>query len=120
MAARNNLGKEGEAEAREFLIAREYQILHTNWRWHHFELDIVARQGEELVIVEVKTRSADFLISPEEAVDSAKIRRIVTAADAYIRYFDISLPARFDIITLIKEREGYHIEHIADAFYAPC
>ena len=74
----------------------------------------------ELIVVEVKTRSEDYLLSPEEAVDNKKIRRIVAAADAYVRYFNLEMPVRFDIITLVKGKEGLQIEHIDDAFYAPC
>ncbi len=120
MAERNNTGKEGESEARVYLEKQGYLILHTNWHWHHYELDIVASKENELVIVEVKTRSEDYLLSPEEAVDEKKIRRIVAAADAYARFFNIELPVRFDIISLIKSPQGYQIEHIEDAFYAPC
>jgi putative endonuclease len=119
MADRNLIGKEGEAEARNYLIQKGYTILHTNWRFHHYELDIVATNDDELIIVEVKTRSGDFLIAPEEAVDRGKIKRIVSAADVYARYFKQALPVRFDIITLIKSDAGYEIEHIEDAFYAP-
>ena len=116
MAEQNDLGRDGEAKARDYLIRQGYTILHTNWRWHH----IVATKDEELIVVEVKTRSEDYLLSPEEAVDNKKIRRIVAAADAYVRYFNLELPVRFDIITLIKGKEGFQIEHIDDAFYAPC
>lgn len=119
MAEGNNLGKDGEAVAREYLIRKGYTVMHSNWHWHHYELDIVALKDGEVVVVEVKTRSADFLISPEEAVDNKKIKRIVAAADAYVRYFNLDYPVRFDIITLIKSREGYQIEHLDDAFYAP-
>ena len=120
MAKRNDTGKEGEKIAREYLKKRGYVVSHTNWHWHHYELDIVAIAEGELVIVEVKTRSENYLLAPEDAVDNAKIRRIVVAADAYARLFSIGLPVRFDIITLIKKKEGYEIEHIEDAFYAPC
>lgn len=120
MAQRNDIGKEGEALARSYLEKHEYVISHTNWHWHHYELDIVAVFEGELVVVEVKTRSEDFLLSPEEAVDNAKIRRIVAAADAYVRYFNIDMPVRFDVITLIKKDGKYEIDHIEDAFYAPC
>lgn len=81
MARRNETGKEGESLARAFLEKHEYKVVHTNWRWHHYELDIVAEREGELVVVEVKTRSEDFLLAPEDAVDTAKIRRIVAAAD---------------------------------------
>lgn len=120
MAEQNDLGKDGEARARDYLIRQGYTILHTNWRWHHYELDIVAMKEGELIVVEVKTRSEDYLLSPEEAVDNKKIRRIVAAADAYVRYFNLEMPVRFDIITLVKGKEGFQIEHIDDAFYAPC
>lgn len=120
MAEKNDLGKEGELMARDYLLRQGYAILHTNWRWHHYELDIVARDEKKLVVVEVKTRSEDFLLSPEEAVDQKKIKRIVAAADAYINRFNIEMPVRFDIITIIKGEDGYKIEHLDDAFYAPC
>ncbi|HJA87239.1 MAG TPA: YraN family protein [Candidatus Parabacteroides intestinavium] len=120
MEKRNEIGKNGESEARLFLEQKGYRIRHTNWHYHHYELDIVAQWEEELVVVEVKTRSLDYLLEPEEAVDTPKIRRIVAAADAYVRYFNIDLPVRFDIITLLKDSRGYHIrEHIEDAFYPP-
>lgn len=119
MADQNLIGKEGEEEARKYLIQNEYIIFHTNWRFHHYELDIVATKNDELVIVEVKTRSEDYLIAPEEAVDRGKIKRIVSAADVYARYFRLNMPIRFDIITLIKSNTEYEIEHMEDAFYAP-
>ena len=49
-----------------------------------------------------------------------KIRRIVAAADAYVRFINLELPVRFDIITVIKKGEESEIDHIEDAFYAPC
>ncbi len=120
MAERNEIGKEGEALARKYLEERGYTISHTNWRWHHYELDIVAVKENELVVVEVKARAADYLVEPEKAVDAGKIRRIVAAADAYVRLFDLDLPVRFDIILLVGHKGSYQIEHIEDAFYAPC
>lgn len=119
MAKQNEIGKEGEILAREYLEKRGYRISHINWHWHHYELDIVAFTDKELVVVEVKTRSENYWISPEDAVDRKKIRRIVMATDAYVRFYNIMLPVRFDIITLIKHKDGYRIEHIDDAFLAP-
>ncbi|WP_280745435.1 MULTISPECIES: YraN family protein [unclassified Parabacteroides] len=119
MTDQNLIGKEGEEEARNYLVKQEYIIYHTNWHFRHYELDIVATKDDELVIVEVKTRSDGYLIAPEDAVDRGKIKRIVAAADVYARYFRINMPVRFDIITLIKNDDGYEIEHIEDAFYAP-
>ena len=63
MAEGNKLGRDGEAAARDFLIRQGYTVLHSNWHWHHYELDIVALKDNEIIVVEVKTRSEDFLVS---------------------------------------------------------
>lgn len=121
MEQKTEIGREGEQAARAYLERHEYVILHTNWRWHHYELDIVAEKEGELVVVEVKTRGLDPLLLPEEAVDRKKIRRIVAAADAYVRYYNLDLPVRFDIITVIRDGGGQmRLDHIEDAFMAPC
>ncbi|MDR2809617.1 MAG: YraN family protein [Tannerellaceae bacterium] len=119
MAEQNFTGKEGEEEARNYLLKQDYTILHTNWRWKHYEIDIIASKDDELVVVEVKTRSEYPLLLPEDAVDRGKIKRLVIAADVYVRCFRIDMPVRFDIITLIKKENGYEIEHLEDAFHAP-
>ena len=85
----------------------------------HFELDIVAAKENELVIVEVKTRSNTLFAQPEEAVDLPKIKRTVRAADTYMKLFQIDVPVRFDIITVIGENGNFRIDHIKEAFYPP-
>lgn len=120
MADTNKIGQEGELAVRRYLTARGVTILHTNWRWHHFELDVVATDGDELIVVEVKTRAMNAVIDPEEAVDQKKIKRTVVAADNYVRMYDISLPVRFDIFALTHTPDGFEIEHIENAFFAPC
>ncbi|MDR1356396.1 MAG: YraN family protein [Tannerellaceae bacterium] len=119
MARQNITGREGEDNARKYLIDRGYTIVHSNWRWRRYEIDIIASKGDELVVVEVKTRSGNCLRAPEDAVDSAKIRRTVAAADSYVRSSELDMPVRFDIITLVKYGGRYETEHIKDAFYAP-
>jgi len=122
MAEKNETGKTGEAVACSFLRINGYTILETNWRYHRYELDIIARNenDNELVVVEVKTRSEKYLVAPEDAVDRKKIRHIVSATNAYIRRYNIELPVRFDIICLVKQDQSYFVErHIEDAFYAP-
>lgn len=109
-------GQEGEEAARVFLQQKGYRILHSNWRFHHYELDIVALDDDMLVVVEVKTRADDFLVAPDEAVDWKKMRRTITAADAYVRYFNLDIPVRFDIIALVKSGSGYQVDHYEDAF----
>jgi putative endonuclease len=118
VAQHNELGKSGEASAVEYLKAKGCRIRHVNWRQGHLELDIVAETFDELVFVEVKTRSGRW-DSPECAVNSTKIKHIVSAADCYIKHFDVDLPARFDIISVIGNGRDNKIEHIENAFYPP-
>lgn len=119
MAEHLNRGKTGEDEAVVYLRSKGYSILHRNWRSGHKELDIVARQGNELVIVEVKSRCDTEYGLPEDAVGRQKIRRIVASADAYVRKYCIDLPVRFDVITVVGTQQPYQIEHIEDAFFPP-
>ena len=118
MAEHNRLGNWGERVAASYLLKQGYTIRDTNWRSGRLELDIVAELGSLLVIVEVKTRSSDQYEFPEEAVTEKKIRRIIRAAEAYIRRYDLNRDTRFDIISVIGEDESdYRIEHLPDAFF---
>ena len=120
MAEKNETGKKGEAVACSYLEICGFKILHTNWRHRRYELDIVAANDRELVVVEVKTRARDCLIDPEESINYHKIKHITTAADVYIRRYGIDLPVRFDVLCLIKDKHSYTVEkHYEDAFFAP-
>lgn len=119
MAEHNALGKDGESIATEFLIKHEYSIRHRNWRSGRKELDIIAEKNEELIVVEVKSRSNTAFANPQDAVNEKKIRRIVAATDTYIKKFRLDIPVRFDIITIVGDKDSYTIEHIKEAFYPP-
>jgi len=119
MAEHNELGKEGEEEAIQFLERQGYRIRHHNWRSGRKELDIVAEYQDELIVVEVKTRRNQRFGNPEESINEQKVRRIVAAADAYVRKYRIDATVRFDIISLIGEKSSWKIEHIENAFYPP-
>lgn len=119
MAEHNNLGKAGENAAVSYLECHDYIIRHRNWRKGHLELDIIAALDNELIVIEVKTRSSTDFSQPEKAVDQQKIRRTVRAADAYIKMFQIDASVRFDIITVVGNEGKFKIEHIKEAFYPP-
>lgn len=119
MAEHNKTGKEGEEEARIHLQKQGYIIRHVNWRFGHYELDIVAEKNNELIIVEVKTRSSMEFESPEDAVGKSKIKRIVAATDEYMQVNNIDMSVRFDIIAICRSSKGSRIDHIEDAFYPP-
>lgn len=116
------LGVKGEALAVEYLLKRGYQILEQRWHDHHLEIDILAFDPEsnEVVSIEVKTRSTDIWGDPENAVDSKKIKRSVYATDYYLKLHNINYPVRFDIFAIVIPYAGTpKINHIKDAFYPP-
>ena len=117
MVTQREIGELGEKLALQHLVKLGYRILATNWYYGHLELDIVARDGDELVIVEVKSRSGIRYEHPSEAVTNGKMKRIVEAADAYILENDLDLETRFDIITVIFFGQVHELEHFKDAFY---
>lgn len=119
MAKHNDLGKSGENAAVTYLEQKGYCIRDRNWRKGHFELDIVAVKDNELIVVEVKTRSNTLFAEPENAVDLPKIKRTVRAADTYIKLFQIDIPVRFDIITIVGDEIHFRVEHIEEAFHPP-
>lgn len=119
MSEHYDLGRKGEDEAVQYLENKGYYIMHRNWRSGRRELDIVARDGNEVAFVEVKTRRNTNFGRPAEAVDNRKIRRIVASADAYVRKYAVDLPIRFDIITVVGAEPPFEIEHIPDAFLPP-
>ena len=119
MAEHNELGKSGEDFAVEYLEKKGYQILHRNWRKGNYEIDIVACTEEEIIFIEVKTRFNNTYSDPEDAVTNKKINHIISAAGLYIKWFDIDLSARFDIISILGNAPYFEIDHIEDAFYPP-
>ena len=80
-------GQKGEQIAAELLEKKGFKIIQRNWKMGHLEMDIIAGNKTELVFAEVKTRTSTFRGRPEEAVDILKQRRMVAAANAYIKYY---------------------------------
>lgn len=119
MSKAKELGNKGEEIAVAHLKSIGYEILDVNWFSHHLELDIVARDGNELVIVEVKTRGSDSYEHPSEAVSNKKIRFLVNAAEAYIQENNINLDTRFDVISIVFMGGKFDLEHFINAFYPP-
>uniref|UniRef100_UPI002623BA0E YraN family protein n=1 Tax=uncultured Chryseobacterium sp. TaxID=259322 RepID=UPI002623BA0E len=81
--------------------------------------DIIAEKEETIVIIEVKARSTDVFILPQEAVTKTKIRSIVSAANHFLEESNTQNEVRFDIISVLPDEKGIlKIEHITDAFEA--
>jgi putative endonuclease len=116
MANHNEIGIKGEKLAAAYLIKKGFQIIKYNWRYRHKEVDIIARDGSELVIVEVKLRSTDYFGDPSEAVTLKKQRFLIEAAEAYLENLTDEPEVRFDIVSIIAGANGYKFDHITDAF----
>ncbi len=117
MAEHNQLGEKGEEMAVKFLQNLGYKLVATNWRERKYEIDIVAIDQEEIVFVEVKTRSTDVFGNPEEAVTLKKQKHLIDGADFYIQENEIDLGCRFDVVSIILNANRKDIKHIKNAFY---
>jgi putative endonuclease len=117
MAEHNDLGKQGEALAVEFLQKNGYTILETNWTFQKAEVDIIARKNNFLAVVEVKTRSSIDFGLPQDFVNPKKIQLLVKAINEYVVQQDLDIDVRFDIIAIHKDGQKLNIEHLEDAFY---
>ena len=115
--ARLSFGEEGEALACEELQRRGYAILARRYRTSHGELDIVARDGDYLVFVEVKARDGCSFGEPEAAVTLQKQQRIVWMATDYLaRLGTPDIACRFDVVGVNAATNPPSITVIADAF----
>ncbi len=120
---RQAVGRRGEDEAAAYLEQQGYVILARNWRTRAGELDIVARDGESLVFVEVRTRRAGRQVEtptagvPEESVTPRKQLQLLAMADEYLFRLPWDGPTRIDVIALELARDGTvrRLAHYRDA-----
>ncbi len=108
-------GQEGERQAAVYLQEKGYTVLHRNYRYRRSEIDLIARQGNVLVFVEVKTRATNAFGFPEEAVTQTKEAMILKAADHYLQTLVWEHHVRFDIIAVTLSTPPL-LHHIEDAF----
>lgn len=112
------IGNEGEDLACEFLVNKGWRILDRNYYSSHCEIDIIAKDNEFYVFVEVKSRSTDFFGRPEEFVNDEKVQRVFQAAETWIIEKKLSgAPMRFDVIGILTPKQkDVSIYHLQDAF----
>lgn len=117
MAAHNELGKWGEDLAADYLQRKGYTIIERDWKSGRRDLDIVAKNGDVIVFVEVKTRRNSLYGQPEEAVDYRKLQSLQQAINHYIKFRHIRQEVRFDIISIVgtigAEPDIQHIQDVA-------
>ena len=116
---RRRTARRGEDLAARWLKLKGYLVEARNWRCALGEIDIVARDGETLVFVEVKTRGTGAAGSPEEAVNARKQRRLVRLAQAYLAHHRLTeVPCRFDVVAVNRTGWLPRLRHIRAAFRA--
>jgi len=116
MTEKQQFGRRGEELALAFYKDNQYVILEKNWRLGNLEVDIIAKNDESIVFCEVKTRSGNVLVEPQQAVTTQKQRNIIRAANYYVLKHQISLEVRFDIIAITFNGEEHTLECIPYAF----
>jgi putative endonuclease len=114
---RRGLGRHGEELAARHLAAQGYEILERNWRCGAGELDLVARDGDCLAFVEVRTRRGREMGSPEESVTPAKQARLVALAETYLQEHDWPGPWRIDVVAVEMDVRGrfQRLDHYENA-----
>jgi putative endonuclease len=114
--ARLALGQWGEDQSADWLRKQGMKVVARNMRTPVGEIDIIARRGDTLIFIEVKTRKSNAFGTPQEAVGPRKQRQIIRAAQWYLVAEKIrGLHLRFDVIAVLYGDPPI-IEHIADAF----
>ena len=109
-------GKIGEQMAARFLTDKGYIILEHNYRRGHLEIDLIAQDGDELVIVEVKSRAYYTILQPEDAVDHKKRLALIRLANEYVKTHNRKENIRFDIISIISNVNKTEIKHLKNAY----
>ena len=101
MALHNKLGEEAEKMAVDYLANNGYEILHCNWRYSHYELDIVAKKNNFLKIVEVKSLLSSAIKYPEQSVTKKKFKDLLKAADQFLFQHQEYTHVQFDILSIV-------------------
>ncbi len=110
-------GNLGEEVAARFLEKRGFRVLERNWRFRQWELDLICRDKDTIVFVEVKTRRAGGMGIPADALNRRKQTRLVKAASQYLSRHNLwDEPCRFDLAAVVDDGQSMHVELIENAF----
>jgi putative endonuclease len=117
MAIHHQLGRQGEQLAKTYLEELGYEILDENWTYGKAEVDLIAYHNKMIIFVEVKARSGNWFGEPEDFVDNRKQKLLVDAANEYIYLMEHRGEVRFDIVSVLFDKESHRLKHIPDAFW---
>ena len=115
--SKRSSGAWGEEMALRYLLGRGYELVERNYRTRYGELDVILRDGDTLVFVEVKLRRGTGFGGPLEAVTPRKQAKIRSLAEQYLLDRDPSFDAvRFDVVGILVARDEPRLQHVKDAF----
>ncbi|BDQ37564.1 UPF0102 protein [Pseudodesulfovibrio nedwellii] len=110
-------GNLGESAAARYLETKGFRVLERNWRYRQWELDLICRDRDTIVFVEVKTRKANSMASPADGLTRKKQARLVKAASHYLTQNDLwDDPCRFDLAAVVDTGSSMDVEHCENAF----
>ena len=105
--------------AAKYLISIGYKLLEKNWRYSKAEIDLILKSDEILVFCEVKARTGDHFGQPEDSISAQKENLIQDAAQRYMELINYEWEIRFDIISIMLDKQGQlrSLRHFKDAFF---
>lgn len=115
---RKKLGKWGEEKAKEFLAKKGYKPIAQNWRNRYGEIDLIMKDKETIVFVEVRTKSSNLFGRGDESITNKKQQQLIKMAKSFLsanNYGDYSI--RFDLISIDKVDQNYHITHLENVLF---
>lgn len=116
MALHIELGKRGEQLAKEYLQQRGFNVLHSNWKYECYEIDLIATKNGKLHFVEVKTRKSSAFGFPEESVTKQKFSRLQRAAAQFLYKHRQWRIVQYDILSISIDSSGkvdyFYIEDV--------
>ena len=110
-----DIGRSGEQLAVEYLQRIGFQLLHRNWRYRHWEIDIIATKNDTIHFIEVKTRTSAYFGTPEQNITPRKMQNLMNAASAYLYQFPQWKRIQFDALSIIlkgRDADYFYIEDI--------
>ncbi|NMM49760.1 YraN family protein [Marinigracilibium pacificum] len=107
------IGNKGEEKAALFLRSLGFDIIETNYRYSHSEIDIIALKDCKIHFIEVKTRTSDQYGEPEEAIDDSKLESMMSVADHYVDKIDWNGNIQFDAISILL-KDDIRLDYFED------
>lgn len=113
----NSLGKIGERKAANYLIKKKYSVVDANFSSRFGEIDLIVKNKDYLVFVEVKQRDVNSIASPKEFVNYSKQQKMIATAKIYLSTYSTDLQPRFDVVEIYTDNNKIKsIKHLENAF----